>query len=194
MARGRGTRSAAGGRAGRGIAGRGESAVKVAGRDREAAGVVLTVDGTPAPKGSRTAGPRRDGTVFARPASKGEAWVDAVAAKAMVWRSSVGTLEPPYAVALTFWLPRPGRPGARLAEPDRPRQAGAGDGGGRERPFARRVRRREDGGVRLGGLAAPRAVAHRGAPRRSRRAGAAGLPAAGWARPSPRHGGAGARA
>jgi hypothetical protein len=50
----------------------------------------------------------RDGTCS--PGRRRRARVDAVAAKAIVWRSSVGTLEPRYAVALTLWLPRPGRP------------------------------------------------------------------------------------
>lgn len=72
--------------------------------------VTLTVDGTPAPNGSRTVGRRRDGTAFTRPACRGEAaWVRAVAADAAACRSRVAQLVPPDAVALTFLVPRPGR-------------------------------------------------------------------------------------
>lgn len=69
------------------------------------------VPGLPAPKGSRTVGVRRDGSHFTRPASGGEhAWTDAVALVARSHRPASGTLGPPYAVALTFALPRPARP------------------------------------------------------------------------------------
>lgn len=67
----------------------------------------FTVLGTPAPKGSRTVGRRKDGSVFTRPASKGEkAWVEAVAAEARRHRP----LEPPYATTVCFYLRRPQRP------------------------------------------------------------------------------------
>lgn len=71
--------------------------------------LTLTVLGTPKPKGSRTIGRRKDGSVFTRPASRGEqAWTHAVAQAASC--GSTGTLPPPYAVELTFRMPRPSRP------------------------------------------------------------------------------------
>ena len=78
----------------------------------------LMVTGTPAPKGSRTLGRRRDGSAFTRPASSGEhGWVEAVA-RAAQWRRAqalevpeAGELPaPPYAVELLFLMPRPKRP------------------------------------------------------------------------------------
>jgi len=70
--------------------------------------VHIRVQGTPAPKGSRIPGRRRDGTVFTRPAGRGEkAWAETVAAMALPYR---GTLLPPYEVELTFYMARPKRP------------------------------------------------------------------------------------
>jgi Holliday junction resolvase RusA-like endonuclease len=71
---------------------------------------LLRIAGEPAPKGSRTLGRRRDGSVFSRPASQGEAgWVEAVARSAMAARGTA-QIEPPYTVELIFSLPRPARP------------------------------------------------------------------------------------
>jgi Holliday junction resolvase RusA-like endonuclease len=75
--------------------------------------VRLTARGEPVPKGSRTSGRRRDGSVYTRPAGAGEHdWQETVATTAM-WRRSqdAGPLpEPPYRVELTFYLRRPQRP------------------------------------------------------------------------------------
>lgn len=72
-------------------------------------GVRLFVPGTPAPKGSRTPGRRRDGSVYTRPASKAEhPWVEAVARVAMSHRRQ--SPASPYAVHLVFFMPRPTRP------------------------------------------------------------------------------------
>ncbi len=72
--------------------------------------VVFRVAGLPAPKGSRTTGRRRDGSVYSRPASGGEKpWTDAVALVARAHRPGGATLPPPYAVSLAFAMPRPGR-------------------------------------------------------------------------------------
>jgi Holliday junction resolvase RusA-like endonuclease len=69
--------------------------------------VLFTVLGTPAPKGSRIVGRRRDGSTYTRPAAKGEkAWVEAVAAEARTF----DPLEAPYTIAVFFRLPRPMRP------------------------------------------------------------------------------------
>ena len=73
------------------------------------ADVRLFVPAAPTPKGSRTSGVRRDGSVFTRPASKAEhPWVEAVARVALGhrWRAPA----PPYAVELAFVMPRPTRP------------------------------------------------------------------------------------
>lgn len=68
---------------------------------------VLSIYGTPAPKGSRIPGLRKDGTVFTRPASKNEkAWVECVAREAL----SHELLEPPYMLVLTFHMARPKKP------------------------------------------------------------------------------------
>lgn len=65
------------------------------------------VPGEPAPKGSRTTGRRKDGSVFSRPASPREkSWVEAVA---LIARSQ-GKLPPPYSVELQFAMPRPQKP------------------------------------------------------------------------------------
>lgn len=75
--------------------------------------VRLTVQGKPAPKGSRTIGRRGDGSIFTRPASNAEhRWTDAVARMAQ-WRrgQDVGPLpEAPYSVELVFYCERPQRP------------------------------------------------------------------------------------
>lgn len=73
--------------------------------------VRLQVDGTPAPKGSRIPGRRKDGSIFTRPASKREApWVEQVALVAKVNRPSGQVLEPPYDIDLRFTLPSPKKP------------------------------------------------------------------------------------
>lgn len=67
----------------------------------------FVVRGVPAPKGSRISGRRKDGSIFTRPASKGEhAWVEAVA---MVAKTQP-PLQPPYSVGLHFAMPRPKKP------------------------------------------------------------------------------------
>ena len=69
--------------------------------------VSFVVPGVPAPKGSRISGRRKDGSIFTRPASKGEhAWVDAVAKVA----EKRPKLKPPYSVELHFSMPRPKKP------------------------------------------------------------------------------------
>lgn len=72
----------------------------------------LTVYGEPAPKGSRTAGTRRDGTRYTRPACKREHdWTEAVASQARWLGTQLdGLPAAPYAVELTFYLTRPARP------------------------------------------------------------------------------------
>lgn len=77
---------------------------------------------TIAPKGSRTAGVRRDGSRYTRPASPHEhGFTEAVAREAMICRAKGGAhggagygalvaAVPPYRVQLTFCFRRPGRP------------------------------------------------------------------------------------
>jgi Holliday junction resolvase RusA-like endonuclease len=79
---------------------------------REATRVSFRVPGTPAPKGSRIPGRRKDGSIFTRPASKGEKpWTEAVALIARGHRPPGGKpLEPPYKVELSFVMPMPKRP------------------------------------------------------------------------------------
>jgi crossover junction endodeoxyribonuclease RusA len=79
---------------------------------REAARVSFRVPGTPAPKGSRIPGRRKDGSIFTRPASKGEKpWVEAVALIARGHRPAGNKpLAPPYVIELVFVMPRPQRP------------------------------------------------------------------------------------
>lgn len=73
--------------------------------------VSLAIAGLPAPKGSRTPGRRKDGTIFTRPASAGEAsWVEVVAYSARVNRPGGKVLEPPYVLELNVRLPRPANP------------------------------------------------------------------------------------
>lgn len=73
--------------------------------------VSLTVPGHAAPKGSRIAGVRKNGTRFTREASKrSKPWVERVAYAAAANRPGGETLEPPYDVGLTFFLPKPKRP------------------------------------------------------------------------------------
>lgn len=73
--------------------------------------VALTVYGTPAPKGSRTLGTRRDGSHYTRPAASGEhAWVQAVARQAQWTASQLEPPRPPYRVELCFYLARPKTP------------------------------------------------------------------------------------
>lgn len=72
--------------------------------------VRLVVAGRIATKGSRTAGVRRDGSTYTRPASRHEhPWVETVARHAMLVAPG-GPLDPPYRVALAFFYARPGRP------------------------------------------------------------------------------------
>jgi Holliday junction resolvase RusA-like endonuclease len=67
----------------------------------------FVVSGVPAPKGSRISGRRKDGSIFTRPASKGEhIWVEAVAEVA----KGQPKLPPPYSVELHFSMPRPKKP------------------------------------------------------------------------------------
>jgi Holliday junction resolvase RusA-like endonuclease len=79
---------------------------------REATRVSFRVPGTPAPKGSRIPGRRKDGSIFTRPASKGEKpWVETVALIARGYRPPGGKpLEPPYEIELVFVMPRPEHP------------------------------------------------------------------------------------
>jgi Holliday junction resolvase RusA-like endonuclease len=71
--------------------------------------VRLFAAGAPAPKGSRTTGVRRDGTIYTRPASKGEhTWTEAVARVARRHRGRAPA--PPYRVELEFAMPKPARP------------------------------------------------------------------------------------
>lgn len=82
----------------------------------------FTVNATIAPKGSRTAGVRRDGSRYSRPASPHEHdFTEAVAREAMVCRAkgaaqgatgsaARGAAVPPYRVDLVFCFRRPGRP------------------------------------------------------------------------------------
>jgi Holliday junction resolvase RusA-like endonuclease len=73
--------------------------------------VSLRVAGIPAPKGSRTPGRRKNGTIYTRPASAGEkSWTEVVAYSARANRPAGKTLEPPYEVELTFFMPRPDKP------------------------------------------------------------------------------------
>jgi len=72
--------------------------------------ITFTVPGIPAPKGSRTPGRRKDGSIFTRPASRSEhGWVEAVAAVARAYGHRA-RLAPPYRIDLRFALPRPKRP------------------------------------------------------------------------------------
>lgn len=71
----------------------------------------LRIPGIPTPKGSRTPGARKDGSIYTRPAAAGEkAWTDAVAYCARANRPGGKTLEPPYVVELHFSLPEPAAP------------------------------------------------------------------------------------
>lgn len=73
--------------------------------------VRLLVGGTPAPKGSRIPGHRKDGSIYTRPASaKEKSWVEAVAYSARANRPGGQVLEPPYDVELTIYLPEPAKP------------------------------------------------------------------------------------
>lgn len=98
----------------------------VAGGDRagaKAPRVSLRIAGIPAPKGSRTPGRRKDGSIYTRPASANEkSWVEAVAYCAAANRPAGRVLEPPYVVELAFYLPRPDRP-----KYDWPTKEGDGD-------------------------------------------------------------------
>lgn len=72
--------------------------------------VSLLIAGIPAPKGSRTPGHRKDGSIFTRPASPSEkSWTEAVAYSAKANRPRGKTLEPPYEVEMVFSMPRPGK-------------------------------------------------------------------------------------
>lgn len=79
------------------------------GRPRPRASLVIA--GIPAPKGSRTPGLRKDGSIYTRPASKREhPWVEQVAYAARANRPGGKTLEPPYEIELAFSMPRPAKP------------------------------------------------------------------------------------
>jgi Holliday junction resolvase RusA-like endonuclease len=72
--------------------------------------VTFDVKGKPAPKGSRISGRRKDGTIYTRPASKGEApWVAGVAIAARQ-ACPQGPLPLPYRVVLVFRFARPKKP------------------------------------------------------------------------------------
>lgn len=69
--------------------------------------IVLEVPGTPAPKGSRTVGRRKDGSIYTRPANpKEKAWAACVKAVAALETP----LEPPYEVELKFRFTSPQKP------------------------------------------------------------------------------------
>ena len=71
----------------------------------------FVVAGIAVPKGSRTPGRRRDGTLYTRPAARGERdWQELVAYAARANRPAGRTMEPPYAVEMVFYMPRPARP------------------------------------------------------------------------------------
>lgn len=71
--------------------------------------------GRPAPKGSRIAGKRKNGTVFTRPASKHEKpWQDAVASQCPLHPRLRG----PYVVELEHIAERPARPTYRYPVQD----------------------------------------------------------------------------
>ena len=69
--------------------------------------VILEIPGTPAPKGSRTVGKRKDGSIYTRPANpKEKAWAACVKAVAVLETP----LEPPYEVELRFRFTSPQKP------------------------------------------------------------------------------------
>lgn len=73
--------------------------------------VQFTVPGLAAPKGSRTTGQRKDGSRYTRESSKrSKPWVESVILIARTKRPGGRTLEPPYDIALSFFLPRPDGP------------------------------------------------------------------------------------
>jgi Holliday junction resolvase RusA-like endonuclease len=73
--------------------------------------VAFTVPGLPAPKGSRSTGHRKDGSIYTRESSKAAGpWSEAVALIARTRRPAGRTLLPPYAVALEFSMPCGQRP------------------------------------------------------------------------------------
>lgn len=73
--------------------------------------VRLTIYGRAAPKGSRTTGRRGDGTVYSRPAVKGEhAWTETVAQQARWTAAQVTVPDAPYRVTVAFYMARPKRP------------------------------------------------------------------------------------
>lgn len=81
--------------------------------------VVLSIAGLPAPKGSRIAGTRKDGTIFTRPASKGEKpWRETVAYAARANGPAGKTLPPPYEIELLFSMPEPEKPKYRWPSKD----------------------------------------------------------------------------
>lgn len=75
---------------------------------RPAPRVSFRIPGTPAPKGSRIPGRRKDGSIFTRPASKRELpWTETVALIARGHRPPGGKpLEPPYEIELAFVMPK----------------------------------------------------------------------------------------
>lgn len=79
----------------------------------------LSISGLPAPKGSRIPGKRKDGTIYTRPASKGEKpWRETVAYAARANRPAGKTLPPPYEIELLFSMPEPEKPKYRWPSKD----------------------------------------------------------------------------
>lgn len=68
--------------------------------------VVVEVSGEPAPKGSRTAGVRKNGSIYTRPANPREkSWTKAVADAC----TGIATLPPPYDIEVKFRFTPPGK-------------------------------------------------------------------------------------
>lgn len=69
--------------------------------------VIIEVSGEPAPKGSRTVGRRKNGTIYTRPANpKEKGWQAAVAAAC----ADLSPLAPPYDVEVRFRFVSPQKP------------------------------------------------------------------------------------
>lgn len=73
--------------------------------------IQFTVEGDPAPKGSRTMGRTKSGVTFNRPSSaRQKPWESAVATAAVKAMAERGPLEPPYDVTLHVRRRKPKRP------------------------------------------------------------------------------------
>jgi Holliday junction resolvase RusA-like endonuclease len=73
--------------------------------------IQIEAEGRPAPKGSRIMGHTKTGKSYTRPASKFEKpWVDAVKVAAQIVMRHHAMPEPPYDVALHFYIARPNNP------------------------------------------------------------------------------------